>query len=355
MSQIPSTTDSPDRAQDSQSTSSLKRSRRRAEALKEWEDETKEAMAQRERKRARREAGLEEGLFIAKDKSGKTWFESREVPVSHVAEKKKKMKDLDDEFMDSIPPSLKGITFMEYLGYLDIVEGSDFEDSDDDAHDSAVDSKSDSPVDTRNVEGAENGNLKRAGTGDSVEEGVEHEDETHKMYNRLVHPNNHRTNIPPSPQPMSITQDTWSRHSWAWASPEQRDYLEEIAVHHRSFMLVYGPEVGRKRVLRALRTNWLPQWPVTPALIAKGLLPPDAADRDFELNDDQRTLVHTAEKECIQGQVADGEQGLSPQWTSTPTRWHPIAELDERRDELGGVDAVALGSWCNGGEFQNVV
>ncbi|KAF6758784.1 hypothetical protein DFP72DRAFT_844610 [Ephemerocybe angulata] len=96
----------------SSSTKAAKKSKKRGrieEAKRSWDDYWRS----QERKRARTEAGLEEGLFIATDKSGKSWITARDVPMTQ------KPKRLSDEFSKFLPPDAEGMDMLQYLGQLD--------------------------------------------------------------------------------------------------------------------------------------------------------------------------------------------------------------------------------------------
>lgn len=83
------------------------------------------------------------------------------------------------------------------------------------------------------------------------------------------------------------TVDIWSEHSWGWAIQSQKDFFDEIEPHF-SFAVEAR---ALSTFLDALEEQWFRRWPLIPELIARGLLPREAASEGYVLADEQKELV----------------------------------------------------------------
>ncbi|KAF6747260.1 hypothetical protein DFP72DRAFT_854575 [Ephemerocybe angulata] len=259
-----------------------------AESKRSW----KEYQEFQERKHDMEEAGLEEGLFLVEDESGRHQITSRVIPkVSAKAENpslksakkvsSSKRSELKEEIDLSIPflEELEGSN--EEEEYVEDEEGKDGEES-----------EGKGGADQVANAGA---NIKCAA---SLIEGGEH---TAQGIQILLKSIAFELRLSPRymPPSMSYTADVWAEHSWRWATLPQRTFMRECAPGHQSLLETGGPVVGLQNVLEALDFNWFVQWPMIPELVRLGLLPPEASDHGFDLTDAQEALVEAHKKALL--------------------------------------------------------
>lgn len=85
--------------------------------------------------------------------------------------------------------------------------------------------------------------------------------------------------------------DIWSQHSWDWATDEQKEFYETIALHF-DFAI---REEAIPTFLEALRENWFRQWPVIPQLVAQGHLPIEALSDGFTPSAEEKKTIDALE------------------------------------------------------------
>ncbi|KAF6746961.1 hypothetical protein DFP72DRAFT_854812 [Ephemerocybe angulata] len=108
----------------------------------------------------------------------------------------------------------------------------------------------------------------------------------------------------------------WTRHSWSWATPAQRELIKHLAISHHSAVSTSGNTISAPDLLKALSRAWFAEFPIKQELITAGNIPPEAADEGFRLKPSQRDLVKAAKEARLQEAEYDSGVGVGAEYDS---------------------------------------